>query len=603
MEAALNSITANLSRPVLPDNVIHQVPDACVKLSDDYHELLQGVLTLVERSIGVFIEWTPTEDGNESTGWVITGGSEENIASHSLNSPDSDGSKDLLNKLKFSIDVCDLSSYKYLEPKDKGQGYPFIRFICRDGSSPMALYFRTTSVDEFLEKLRGYLSLRISAHDPSLTLVVDGNAGALAKSVTDLDFNGGILSRFLNKPCETALTGFGKITSLMQDHVYPVLLDSDAVEQEEHIRAMRDLRRRDEDATDLRIHTETEFEVVTQLNLPDRPVCERISPLTKELFEVYKNADGSIDARHIHTIKSHVFRGGIEPDLRKDVWKLLLDYRDWSESDESFVNTKHHKENTYENMKHQWLSITDDQELRFASYSKRKGLVEKDVARTDRTLEFYQGPNNSNLQMLHCILMTYIMHDFDLGYVQGMSDFASQLLYIMDDEQDAFWCFVGFMKRIHPNFEEDQTHIKLQLNQLFDLVMVVNPKLANYLECNQSEDMYFCFRWVLVWFKREFSFHDTSRLWEVVLTDHPCPNFLLLVCVAILDREANTIMQNNFGLTEILKHVNDLSMHLNLDEVLSSAESIYLQLSTSQDKLPSHICKYLKLGDMSMYSD
>lgn len=34
-------------------------------------------------------------------------------------------------------------------------------------------------------------------------------------------------------------------------------------------------------------------------------------------------------------------------------------------------------------------------------------------------------------------------------------------------------------------------------------------------EAHQSDDMYFCFRWVLVWFKREFSFSDTCKLWEV----------------------------------------------------------------------------------------
>lgn len=40
------------------------------------------------------------------------------------------------------------------------------------------------------------------------------------------------------------------------------------------------------------------------------------------------------------------------------------------------------------------------------------------------------------------------MYDFDLGYVQGMSDFLGPLMIIMDDEVDAFWTFVGLMKRV-----------------------------------------------------------------------------------------------------------------------------------------------------------
>ena len=34
------------------------------------------------------------------------------------------------------------------------------------------------------------------------------------------------------------------------------------------------------------------------------------------------------------------------------------------------------------------------------------------------------------------------------GYVQGMSDLLSPILFIMDDEADAFWCFVGFMEMV-----------------------------------------------------------------------------------------------------------------------------------------------------------
>lgn len=77
-----------------------------------------------------------------------------------------------------------------------------------------------------------------------------------------------------------------------------------------------------------------------------------------------------------------------------------------------------------------------------------------------------------------------------------MSDFAAPILYVMNDEIDAFWCFVGLMQRIvrlinlvqkndlsfqQPNFEKDQANIKLQMNQLKDLLVIVNPKLANYL--------------------------------------------------------------------------------------------------------------------------
>lgn len=34
------------------------------------------------------------------------------------------------------------------------------------------------------------------------------------------------------------------------------------------------------------------------------------------------------------------------------------------------------------------------------------------------------------------------------GYVQGMSDMLAPILYVVDNEVDAFWCFAGLMDRM-----------------------------------------------------------------------------------------------------------------------------------------------------------
>lgn len=68
--------------------------------------------------------------------------------------------------------------------------------------------------------------------------------------------------------------------------------------------------------------------------------------------------------------------------------------------------------------------------------------------RTDRTHPYYSGDNNPHLAQLYDILMTYVMYNFDLGYVQGMSDLLSPILCLMESEVDAFWCFVGFMDKV-----------------------------------------------------------------------------------------------------------------------------------------------------------
>ena len=65
-------------------------------------------------------------------------------------------------------------------------------------------------------------------------------------------------------------------------------------------------------------------------------------------------------------------------------------------------------------------------------------------------------------------------------------------------------------------------------------------------------DLFFFLRLGFVTRLRIFSI-STFRLWEVLWTGKPCPNFHLLVAVALLDTEKNTIMENKFGFTEILK--------------------------------------------------
>lgn len=55
--------------------------------------------------------------------------------------------------------------------------------------------------------------------------------------------------------------------------------------------------------------------------------------------------------------------------------------------------------------------------------------IEKDVNRTDRTISYYAGENNKNVAILRDVLMTYMMYDFDLGYVQvRLFQFGNELM-------------------------------------------------------------------------------------------------------------------------------------------------------------------------------
>lgn len=166
--------------------------------------------------------------------------------------------------------------------------------------------------------------------------------------------------------------------------------------------------------------------------LPPRPIVARGQPLSAQQWQDFQSEDGRI--LEMNHVKEVIFRGGIESDLRKEVWKFLLSYYDWDATTEQRANHRAKKEKEYYQMKMQWLSLSEMQERNFSDYRDRKCQIEKDVKRTDRTLDFFSGDENPNLSRLQDILMTYVMYNFDLGYVQGMSDLLAPILSTMDSE-------------------------------------------------------------------------------------------------------------------------------------------------------------------------
>ena len=150
-------------------------------------------------------------------------------------------------------------------------------------------------------------------------------------------------------------------------------------------------------------------------------------------------------------------------------------------------------------------------------YAKHRKIIDKDVSRTDRTHVFFQGEDNPNLDRLRNILLCHIMLDKELGYIQGMNDFASPLLRIFDSNiVDAFWCFAHYMKKRRHNFIEITMHNDLVL--LKSLVHYLDPVLSLNLQSaapGLTENWLFCHRWLLLDLKREFSLDLVPCLWEV----------------------------------------------------------------------------------------
>ncbi|XP_042050877.1 TBC1 domain family member 15-like [Salvia splendens] len=298
----------------------------------------------------------------------------------------------------------------------------------------------------------------------------------------------------------------------------------------------------------------------------------RQAPLGQEEWATFLDAEGRV--MDSNSLKKRIFYGGIEHDLRKEVWRFLLGYHTYEStfSEREYLITV--KQSAYETIKKQWQSISPEQAKRFTKFRERKGLIDKDVVRTDRSLEFYDGDDNPNVFLMRDILLTYSFYNFDLGYCQGMSDLLSPILYVMRDESESFWCFVHLMERLGPNFNRDQSGMHSQLFALSKLVEVLDSPLHNYFKQNDCLNYFFCFRWLLIQFKREFEYDKTMCIWEVLWTHHLSEHLQLYVCVAILKRYRKKIIGEQMDFDTLLKFINELSSNIDLDSTLREAEAL-----------------------------
>jgi len=121
----------------------------------------------------------------------------------------------------------------------------------------------------------------------------------------------------------------------------------------------------------------------------------------------------------------------------------------------------------------------------------------------------------------------------------------------------------------------NQTGMRRQLVTLKQLTHLMIPNLYTHLQKSGSDEFFFLFRQLLVWFKREFSWDDVCTLWEVLWTDYLSGQFHLFVALAILDKHKEVMMEHLREFDEVLKYINDLSMTIDLGSTLVRAEVLF----------------------------
>ncbi|KAL7003659.1 Rab GTPase-activating protein 22 [Sarracenia purpurea var. burkii] len=199
---------------------------------------------------------------------------------------------------------------------------------------------------------------------------------------------------------------------------------------------------------------------------------------------------------------------------------------------------------------------------------------------------------------LVAILEAYALYDPEIGYCQGMSDLLSPIITVITEEHEAFWCFVGFMRKARHNFRLDEVGIRHQLNIVSKIIKRKDSHLYRHLEKLQAEDCFFVYRMVVVLFRRELTFEQTICLWEVMWADQaairagigksawsrvrlrapPTDDLLLYAIAASVLQRRKLIIEKYSSMDEILRECNSMAGHLDVWKLLDDAHNLVVNL-------------------------
>ncbi|KAM3673274.1 TBC1 domain family member 15 isoform X4 [Ammospiza nelsoni] len=535
------------------------IHSSCGK-NDDQDNLIAGILRVIEKENEVVVDWRPLDETLDTSNILCAGKDSSSVVewtqtpkekcSRGADRPSSyEAEWDMVTTVSFKKKphsngdatthanreskwsfLFSLTDLKSIKQNKEGMGWSYLVFCLKDDVKLPALHFHHGDSKSLIKCLEKHVALNESPHDERVLLVKTQKS--LSQSFENLfdEPSYGLLQKWKKDPYVVTMGKFSKVTN----YIVGTLRSSDQSNQRRPPSEMADFF--NDTIPGLKINQQEEpgFEVITRIDLGKQPEVSRREPVSAE--EWAKNMDSEGRILDVDYIKRLIFKGGLCHTLRKEAWKFLLGYFPWNSTKEERANLQKRKTDEYFRMKLQWKSVSEEQEKRNSRLRDYRSLIEKDVNRTDRTNKFYEGEDNPGLILLHDILMTYCMYDFDLGYVQGMSDLLSPVLYVMENEVDAFWCFVSYM--------------------------------------------------------------DQMVMW----TELPCQNFHLLLCCAILESEKQQIMDKHYGFNEILKHINELSMKIDVEYILCKAEAISMQMMNCKE-LPQTVSEILGIENSSVTPD
>lgn len=290
------------------------------------------------------------------------------------------------------------------------------------------------------------------------------------------------------------------------------------------------------------------------------------------------NAEHSEDNKLTQRESEAAFREKVRTDLENDCLKAT----------DEFVNSQRIIRLDAVRMNAEWVPYSPSQanvteELAF-ELARSVGLKDD---------EHLEPCRQHHAARLVAILEAYALHDPETGYCQGMSDLLSPFVALFNEDYEAFWCFVEFMRTARFNFRSDEVGIRRQLNKISSIFKAGDPRLYSHLESIDAENCFFIYRMVVVLLRRELSFEQTISLWEVLWAERRAlslsiakqrkvkrkkefltEDLILFVIAAAIRQRRKIIIEKCRGLDEVLRECNSMVGRLDVWKLLREAREL-----------------------------
>ena len=287
------------------------------------------------------------------------------------------------------------------------------------------------------------------------------------------------------------------------------------------------------------------------------------STSSKEKLKVECLSDFIKKNKFDNKILKQIIKNGIPnqlPCLRAMLWKSLVGYFPVSDLSQWKKTTCEHFQK-YRLLKREYKDFPNN--IKDESDQKILAQINKDLPRTRTEVKFFKekskfSKNETNYDVLQRILFFYAKKHKDVGYVQGMNEIVAIIYYIytLDEnpyiktfiESDTYFSFELLIEEIKPiffmsNINYSQLFISLQIKQINDILLDVEPDLLKYFEKKDVKLDIFLMRWLLVLFAQEFSLQTSISFWDRLFTQKNKMRFICFISSAILITNKKKLMK------------------------------------------------------------